>query len=219
MATVKKANVPPTHPTVWVGLALAVVGLLLATYAYTGARVYSIAFAFVALSGALLALAGILVAAWGRSVMASRASRARRATFQADAMSIAKPVSAAQAIAEVSSEQAPTVAASAEKKRFSFAMPKLPRRERAPKEQKSATPAGEEKSAIPSGAFRFRRREETPEPEAEPRPQPEPLVTLAPRPEPVRVTLRCPQCSTTFSAEGARPFEAVCGNCGFAATV
>lgn len=223
VATVKRSNVAPTHPTVWIGLALATIGLLIAVYAYTGARVYDLLFAFVALIGAMLALIGILVAAWGRSVMAARASRSRRATISADAMTIAKPEP--EPTQAATSEDAPTVAPSREKKSFGFAIPK-----RAKKEKKKE-PA---KDAIPAGVFAFRRREPEPEPtnepepiRLEPRPEPiveapladEPMVTLAPPAPPVRVTLRCPQCSTTFSAEGVRPFSATCGSCGFSATV
>lgn len=222
MATVKKANVPPTHPTVWIGLALAVVGLLLATFAYTGARVYDILFAFIALLGAFLALAGILVAAWGRSIMAARASRSRRAGISQDALALARPVGAGEAMAEmVGSEDVPTVAASKDKKRFAFGVPK--RKEKEAREREKA----------PRAVFAFQRREPAREPERamvepagsphaadDPR-NPEVSVRLAPETPapPVRVTLRCPQCSTTFSAEGVRPFSASCGACGFSATV
>lgn len=211
MARVKRANVPPTHPTVWIGLALASVGLLLAIFSYTGSRVYEIAYAFVALAGALLALAGILAAAFGRSFMASRASRSRRAAFSADAMAISKPEE--KPTPEPTSEDLPTVAASREKKRFAFSLGR--RKEKEP-------------GAIPSGVFAFKRREPSPSPEPEPSPslpsppsiEPEsPLIALAPSAEPVRVTLRCPQCSTTFPAEGVRPFLAQCTSCGFSATV
>lgn len=203
MATVKKANVPPTHPSVYVGLALAAVGLLVATYAYTGTRVYDITFAVVALLGALLALGGILAAAWGRSIMAARASRSRRGAIQAEALKM--------------EEDLPTIAAPKEKKRFAFPLPK-----RAAKEK---VPEGSGGAAV----FAFRRRtEETPTPvEAAPveaAAAPEPVEALAEPAagaagEPVRVTLRCPQCAETFSAEGARPFLATCGSCGFSATV
>lgn len=218
MATVKRGNVPPTHPTVWIGLALASVGLLLAIYAYTGARVYDIRFAFIALAGAFLALLGILTAAWGRSIMSSRASRARRAAFSSDAMSMSRPTEEAP-----TSDDAPTVAAPATRKRFAFSLGKRDKKE----EARSA------REPIPAGVFAFRRRDPAPAPSpAEPAPEParepegavpdihaeEPLVTLAPA-DPVRVTLRCPQCSATFSAEGVRPFAASCTSCGFSATV
>lgn len=217
MATVKKANVPPTHPTVWVGLALAVVGLLVATFAYTGTRVYDIAFAFTALAGGLLALAGILTAAWGRSIMAARASRSRRGLIKEEALKL--------------DEQLPTVATTREKKRFAFP---LSRREKPEKAEAQGA----------AGVFAFKRR--APEPEPVPEPEPpmarddprnpevqletpdeEIPITVTSEPEsspessaePVRVTLRCPQCSQTFSAEGVRPFTATCGNCGFSANV
>lgn len=187
MATVKRANVPATHPTVYVGLALAVVGLLLAMYAYTGARVYDIAFAFIAMAGGVLSLLGIMVAAWGRSIMASRASRARRGTFSRDAFSIAR-----------AEETPPTIAA----------------------------PSGK---AQPAGAlFAFRRKPPaTREPAADDPRNPDVAARLDPPQEsvsvvvaePVRATLRCPQCANEFTAEGVRPFQATCGRCGFAATV
>lgn len=223
MATVKRGNVPPTHPTVWIGLALAALGLLLAVYAYTGSRVYDIAFAFIALVGAFLALAGILTAAWGRSIMASRASRSRRAAFSSDAMAMSRPAE------QPTSEEVPTVASSAEKKRFTFSLGRRTKSEPA-----------REPEAIPAGVFAFRRREPAPAREREPDvPEvaaDEPLVTtaasetsedqdapvrvvIAPSADPVRVTLRCPQCGTTFSAEGVRPFAASCTSCGFSATI
>jgi hypothetical protein len=198
VATVKKANVPPTHPTVWVGLGLAVVGLLLAMYAYTGARVYDIAFAFIAIAGASIALVGILAAAWGRSIMSARAARARRATFSQDALAIAKPVEASEAMAEtMGSETMPTVAAPSSKKRFSFSVPKRMKKE--------------EPRADPAALFAFKRRPAAPPPAGEE------LVTLVEKP--VKATLKCPQCSGTFSVEGVRPFEARCPACGFASTV
>lgn len=213
MATVKKANVPPTHPSVWAGLALATIGLLVAMFAYTGSRVYDIVFAFIALGGGVLALAGILTAAWGRSIMAARASRARRAGIAKDAMQMGKPVKVETA---KGSEDMPTIAAPSEKNRFSFSMPK-----RAKKEEKPADPAA---------LFAFKRRST---PESAPAPvtarddprNPEIAAQLAqapiaPEPSPtVKITLKCPQCGTQFSAEGARPFEAKCGSCGFSATV
>lgn len=218
MASVKRGNVPPTHPTVWIGLALASVGLIVAIFSYTGTRVYEVMYAIVALVGAILALLGIMIAAFGRSFMAARASRSRRAAFSSDAMTMAKPQreAAAEAKAEVTSEDVPTVAASREKKRFAFSLGKKDKKERSP-------------DAIPAGVFAFRRREPAREPEPAPMPEPvvapapslepeAPLITLAPA-EPVRVTLRCPQCSTTFSAEGVRPFHAQCTSCGFSATV
>lgn len=219
MATVKKANVPPTHPTVYVGLALAVMGLLVAMYAYTGTRVYDIVFAFIALAGALLALAGILVAAWGRSIMAARASRSRRAVIREDALSLAKPVAASDAPA--SSETLPTIATPPEKKRFSFPIPK-----RAKKEDK--------REGSPGAVFAFKRREPAAAPAESARAPPaadDPRspgfaaalpaetasVSLVDRP--TRATLRCPQCGNQFVAEGVRPFSATCPTCGFASTI
>jgi hypothetical protein len=171
---------------VYAGLALAVVGLLVALYAYTGTRVYEIGFALTALLGGLLALIGISTAAWGRSIMASRAARSRRGLFREEALRL--------------DEALPTIAANAEKRRrFAFQVPRLGR-----------------KSANGEDARQEARIVLTAEPEPHPEP-PEPLVTLVQ--EPVRVTLRCPECSQTFTAEGVRPFSATCGQCGFSATV
>lgn len=182
---------PPTHPTVYSGLALAVVGLLLATYAYTGTRVYSIGFAFVAALGGLLALAGILTAAWGRSIMAARAARSRRGLIKEEALKL--------------DESLPTVAAPAGKKRR-FTLPKLGRSQGTP-------PPGAAPPDADEPLVRL-----APEPASTPGPADDaPLVTLTP--EIVRVSLRCPACSETFSAEGARPFRATCPQCGFSATV
>lgn len=223
-----KAKAPPTHPTVWVGLALAVGGLLVATYAYTGARVYEVAFAFVALGGAIMALAGILVAAWGRSIMAARASRSRRAVFKDDALALGRPVPVTQAVTQPSSEDAPTVAVSREKKRFSFPLPK--------RNKSSPTSRTDERSgASGAGVFAFKRRQGSTDPaQAQTAEAPPAQAQQAPLPpidaeldaigdlgEPriVRVTLKCPSCATTFSAEGIRPFQASCTQCGFSATV
>src|SRR5688500_9424356 len=110
MAATKRAT-PPTHPTVWIGLGLAGVGLLLALYAYTGTRVYDVMYAGVALAGGFLALGGILTAAWGRAVMSARAARERRQLIQKDAIVAGD---------EVAHQAPPTVAEPAVKKRFSF---------------------------------------------------------------------------------------------------
>jgi hypothetical protein len=203
MATVKKANVPPTHPTVYVGLALASLGLLIALWAYTGTRVYEIVYAAIAGVGAFLSLAGIMVAAWGRSIMASRVSRSRRTLIAQDALAVGRPASEAEAMtAEMGSETMPTVAAPTEKKRFSFPIPK-----RVKKEEIRPGPAAAARRGSLSGPdgpedatlFAFRRK--------------------APEPSPVRATLKCPQCSATFTAEGVRPFTATCTQCGFTSTL
>ncbi|HEX2022259.1 MAG TPA: hypothetical protein VHH36_06065 [Candidatus Thermoplasmatota archaeon] len=204
---------PATHPTVYVGLGLAVVGLLLATYAYTGSRVYDSAFALVALAGGVLALLGIMTAAWGRAVMGARAQRRARG----------RP-------APEPAPGLPTVAApegKSEKRRIPFPIPRRAKRE-----------TGEAKPA--SNLFSFRRRSAPPPAPEEPAP-PEAVIE-APAPEPVpappavevavaeapvaapapvleRVTLRCPRCATTFTAEGARPFAATCPSCALVAEV
>ncbi|HUR69001.1 MAG TPA: hypothetical protein VM370_07115 [Candidatus Thermoplasmatota archaeon] len=207
MATVKSANVPPTHPSVWAGLALAAVGLLVAIFAYTGTRVYDIAFAFAAMAGALLALAGILVAAWGRSIMASRASRSRRTLMTQDALALAKPV------AVRGSEELPTVAEPSEKKRFSFSMPKRARKEERPAD--TAALFAFKRKAAPEPA---RAADDPRHPDVAARLAEEPSIA-AQAPKPVRATLKCPQCGNTFTAEGVRPFTASCQQCGFASTV
>jgi hypothetical protein len=102
---------PPTHPSVWIGLGLATLGLFVALYAYTGTRVYDVTFAAVALVGGVVALAGILVSAWGRAVMAARASRSRRSVMKEDTLKLA----------EVALEQPPTVAEPASKRRIDLA--------------------------------------------------------------------------------------------------
>lgn len=141
MATVKKAQVAPTHPTVYVGLGLTVIGLLLAMYAYTGTRVYDVTFAAVALGGGVLALVGIFVSAWGRSIMASRATRARRGLITKDALDLTRPEKPAP----------PTVAAPEKKRRFAFGG----------KKQKEEKPA-------PGALFAFKRSGPAPVPMAEP---------------------------------------------------
>lgn len=180
---------PPTHPTVWAGLGLAAVGLLLAIYAYTGTRVYDVTFALVAIVGGVLALGGILVAAWGRAVMSSRASRARRSTIQRDLIKIELALE----------EQAPTVAEPRSKKKFVFPRPSLPKLGR-----KEASPVESGKSAL----FAFKRPAS---------PAPPAVVVVEPVVE--RLTLKCPQCASQFTAEGIRPITAVCPQCSFSAQV
>lgn len=217
MAATKRAQ-PATHPTVYVGLALASVGLLLAVYAYTGTRIYDVRFALAAIGGALLAFAGIFTAAWGRAIMAARAQRSRRTLIHDDAVKAAEAVGA----------QPPTVAAPPEKKRFDFAASArraFQRREKASREKEPA-----EVAAAPRGAFAFRRRSTPPPPPAppeEPAPAPAPVeappvevvpaVTAEPAVE--RITLKCPRCQTEFTAEGVRPFPIQCPSCGLAGTL
>ena len=216
MAQPAKRAQPATHVSVWIGLGLSLVGLLLAMYAYSGTRVYDIAYAYVAVAGGVLALAGILVSAWGRAIMAARAQRMKRQTLQHDALKLADA-----GIAEA--RQPPTVAEPAEKKRFAF--PALGRREKRP-----AVEGGASSGTL----FAFRRGAppHPPAPEAapaasEPRaleiPSVEGLVDaplpLAAEPAVERVTLRCPSCSGEFTAEGVRPLAATCPTCGFSATV
>jgi len=60
---------PPGPPRlhVWVGLVVATVGLVVATYAYTGNRAYEIIYVPVAVLGFLLVLVGSLEAGWGQA--------------------------------------------------------------------------------------------------------------------------------------------------------
>lgn len=193
MATATKRQSPPTHPTVWAGLGLAAVGLLLAAYAYTGTRIYDITFAFVAVAGGLLALAGILTAAWGRAVMSARAQRSRRGLIHDDAVKAARA-------AHVAEEEPPTVAAPKEKRAFDLAraakrlVPRLPQREK----------------PDPKAVFAFR---------SPPPAEPAPAAPPTPAGVPERVTLRCPQCDAKFTTVGVRPLTATCPSCGFAAQV
>jgi hypothetical protein len=117
VATATKRSTPPTHPTVWIGLGMAAVGLLVALYAYTGARVYDIVYAVVALVGGIVALAGILTSAWGRAIMSARASRARRATMQAETLKLGE---------EVLDPPPPTVAEPPAKRRLALPRMRLP---------------------------------------------------------------------------------------------
>lgn len=209
MATAPKKPQPATHFTVWVGLGLAVLGLLLALYAYSGTRIYDVTYAFVAVAGGVMSLVGILVSAWGRSIMAARAQRSKRATIQKDALKLAEAVA--------DERPPPTVAEPPEKKRFSLGLPKRKAKEAAPPVEGQAS----------SGTiFAFRRSSAPP-----PAPEPEipavealvekPLDLGSPTAVPVaeRVTLKCPSCSAQFAAEGVRPFAATCPSCGFSATI
>lgn len=209
MATATKRAAPPTHVSVWVGLAMAAVGLLVALYAYTGTRVYDVTFAFIAILGGIFALAGILTSAWGRAVMAARAGRARRLTMTQDTMKLAHQVHMDQ--------PPPTVAEPPSKKRFDFrATAKRMMPERRPRDE-NAAPARENGGAAAkaSSMFAFRTKAKTQAPPAPPTEAPA-VVAAAPV---ERVTLKCPQCSTQFSAEGTRPFTATCPQCGFAAEI
>lgn len=208
MAAPTKRAQPPTHPTVYVGLALAAIGLMLALYAYTGTRIYDIRFVFVAVGGAVLALGGILLSAWGRAIMAARAQRSRRALIHDDALKAAQE----------GLVPPPTVAEPPSKKRFDFKLGA--RKPKAPKEETAEKPAGK-------GAFAFKRRAAPPPP---PPPAEEaPVVAVAaeahpaaaPAAEPAleRVTVRCPRCSTEFSAEGVRPIPIACPSCGLSGSL
>jgi hypothetical protein len=218
VATTQKRAQPATHITVWIGLALSIVGLLIAMYAYSGTRVYDIGYAYVAVAGGVVAMAGILVSAWGRSIMAARASRIKRETIHKDALMLTE--------AGLTETRAPpTVAEPAEKKRFSFSLPSLPS---LPMRKRREAPAVEGGAASGS-LFAFRTRDPPP---AAPEPEPlrsidvesltleAPMAEIAREPASLeRVTLRCPSCASQFSAEGMRPFAATCPSCGFSATI
>lgn len=189
MAAAVKRQTPPTHPTVWVGLGLAAAGLLVSAYAYTGTRVYDITFAFIAVVGGLVALSGILTAAWGRAIMGARAQRTSRG-FPAKAP--AKP-------APANEPPAPTIAAPPGKKRTAIDLAGAARRllpTKKPEKPKSNGAGG-------ASVFAFR----------------SPAVDAPPAAPLERVTVRCPECGTTFSGEGARPFTLTCPKCRFAAEV
>jgi hypothetical protein len=222
VATAQKKAQPATHVSVWIGLGLSIVGLLIAMYAYSGTRVYDITYAYVAMAGGVVALGGILVSAWGRAIMAARAQRMRRQTLQHDALKLTEV-----GIAEA--RPPPTVAEPPQKKRFSFSLPS-----RRPKTEAPAVEGGASSGTL----FAFRARAPPPvAPEAEPAPAAEtrameipaieslvetPLAIDAPAAVPQaleRVTLRCPSCSTQFTTEGVRPLAVTCPSCGFSATV
>lgn len=195
LGTTVKRQAPPTHPTVWIGLGLAGVGLLVAAYAYTGTRVYDITFALVAILGGLLALGGILTAAWGRAVMSARAQRSRRGLISDDARKAAR-------VAHVAvEEQPPTIAAPAAKREFRFAQAakRLLPKPGAPRAKKAE-----------GGASVFAFRSTAPLPSPSPSPS---SVAIE------RLTLKCPECATEFTSEGVRPFTASCPNCDFAAEI
>jgi len=239
MATVKRNNVAPTHLSVWAGLALASLGLIVALISYTGPRVYDLRFAFVALAGGILALGGILTAAWGRSIMASRAQRARRGLTTTSRSQGASSSDTTERTSAAMARPPPTVAVQEEK-------PK-------PKAQKGvfAFGRGGKKAApqqtAPGGLFAFKRSEEPSDAPASSaatsaaHPNDSPSVTSPPADASdaadaahgsagsagsagsdaaiTRITLGCPDCAHQFTAEGTRPFEAKCPKCGFAATV
>jgi hypothetical protein len=211
MAAPTKRAQPATHPTVYVGLALAAVGLLLALYAYTGTRIYDIRFVLVAIGGAALAIVGIFVSAWGRAIMASRAQRSRRALIHDDALRVV----------EEGLAPPPTVAEPPSKKRFDFKLGA--RKPKAPREEPVEKPA--------KGAFAFKRRAAPPPPPAPPAEE-GPVVAVVAEPHPAaaplaasaepaleRVTVRCPRCATEFTAEGVRPIPITCPSCGLAGSL
>lgn len=206
MAATRRAQ-PATHPTVYVGLALATVGLFLALYAYTGTRIYEIQFALVALLGALLALAGIMTAAWGRAIMSSRATRARRTVMHDEAVKAESDLA----------EAPPTVATPKEKKRLDL--------RKWARKAKPAEASGSDKPAA-QGAFAFKRRAQAPPPTppeetAAPASAPETAAAVdtpaeADAPAIERLTVKCPRCATQFVAEGVRPIPIQCPSCGLA---
>lgn len=214
---------PATHPTVWVGLLMAIVGLLLAMFSYTGTRIYDATYALVALGGGVLALAGILVAAWGRALGAARAQRARRGLAAKPApLPEATPAEAPPEKADrrmfafrkkaEPTADAPTVAAPSEKKR-TLALPALPKLGR----------RGAKKDEGPATMFAFRRRDQenaTPTAGADtPAAIPSPDAEAPANGALVRVTMRCPRCATEFTAEGEQTASVTCPQCGLAGSV
>lgn len=193
MAQTKRRS-EPTHPTVWIGLGLALAGLVVAMYAYTGPRVYDITFFFVAILGGLLALGGILASAWGRAVGQARRQRARR-------LSVSGGKPGEVPVRKTKDAEPPTVAAP-RNKRSLLARFKIQKSEPAPK----PVFAFKRKTAPDAAAA----SDATPEPAEAPTPD-------APRKE--RVTVQCPDCSTTFSQDGVRPFRVACPNCAFSSEV
>lgn len=204
MAAAVKRQSPPTHPTVWVGLGLAAAGLLVSAYAYTGTRVYDITFAAIAILGGLVALLGIMTAAWGRAVMGARSQRASRG-FSAQPAPKPRPVDADE-------PASPTIAAPPGKKRTAIDLASAARRLLPARKPEGARPEGPRPGGATATAslFAFRSPASKAPPTA-PEPRAAPLLE--------RVTVRCPECRSTFSGEGARPFTLTCPTCGLAAEV
>lgn len=220
----RKRTQPSTHPSVFVGLLMAIGGLLLAMYAYTGTRIYDRTFAYVAIGGGILALSGILVSAWGRAIMASRAQRARRVAVrenaqQQDQKLEEKPARRGFSLGRKRAAEArapPTIAAPADKKRALMpTLPKLGRRGKAKPENGA--------NGAPS-FFAFKRKNEgasssggasssvvTEEQPADTDPTADGAI--------VRITLRCPECNEQFTAEGVQPLTVTCPACSFSGTV
>lgn len=214
--TRNKRAQPSTHPTVYVGLLLAIGGLLVAMYAYTGTRIYDATYFFVAIGGGLLALFGMLTAAWGRAVATARAQRVRRqrAKRAAESGAAIEPAATREA-APV--EQPPTVAAPREKRRI--AIPSFVRRGK-----REGSDAEDEAGNM----FSFRRRAARNEPEQvvveeTPASAAESATTHATDVTSdgveVRITLKCPQCATQFTAEGVQPIAIECPSCGLTGQV
>lgn len=76
---------------VWTGLLLALVGVLVGGYAYTGDRVYHIEFIAVAFGGFLLLVAGSILAGWGQ---ANRPRLGEDPRNEEDSTSIAERIAA-----------------------------------------------------------------------------------------------------------------------------
>jgi predicted RNA-binding Zn-ribbon protein involved in translation (DUF1610 family) len=211
MAETKRRVSEPTHPSVWAGLVLAVAGLLVALYAYTGPRVYDIVYFFAALAGGLLALGGILAAAWGRALGASRRKRAEKAArFGAPAPAGAATAASSRAARGDgrAADAPPTVAAPADKRTILARL--IPKG--APKEPE----------APPKPVFAFRRRGAGAGPgAAAPAATAAAAVSVEPAKVPVRerLSMACPNCGEQFAAEGVRSFTATCPKCAFSAEV
>lgn len=199
MATATR-KAPPTHPTVWVGLGLAAIGLLVAMFAYSGTRVYDITFALVATLGALVATVGILMAAWGRAIMSARAQRSRRAAMRSETLKLNEML-----------EAPPTVAEPPVKRRLDV---KAWMGRRAKDEAADGNGRSPEKPRRPLFALRGKASTSGAAGSA--------AVEVAPpaaAPQRVRLTLECPNCQAQFEAEGERPFVASCPACGHAEAV
>lgn len=213
MAQTKRRS-EPTHPTVWVGLAFALAGLVVALYAYTGPRVYDIIYFFVAILGGVLSLGGILTAAWGRAIGQARRQRSRRLAVAAGGSSVVRTgTDDSRTGDDGRASSPPTVAAPPEKKGLLARLK--------PSGGKGGEKGAAEASDKPKPVFAFKRRAaasgEAGAAENAPAEAGSGDADAGPRKE--RVTLQCPECATTFSQEGTRPFRVACPNCAFSADV
>lgn len=209
-------NLPGSAKThLWTGLLLALGGVLVGGYAYTGDRIYELTFLPVALFGLILVLGGSALAGYGqanRPRMGGRPSQDedegptfRERVQERFAALLPGDEDTDRQVGSEADDSSTPPSSDAETSQTA--------------EDEDEGPSVIERVTTGASSLLAAVKPDTEADEGNHRaedPEPSGPATEPDEPDPVEADLECPKCRTSFTASGQSPFEAECPNCGYA---